>query len=169
MATDTAKPWRTYAVGAPPFVNTLTQLEFSKAYWIRVHNTATLHLKPGPRLNPAQAGFGPPATYYGAVLPSDQLTPTAGMTVTAWINGQSCGQTQTLVSNLHGRPQVVYAINVFAENPAQPNGCGMPGKTITFTLNGQKVAPSALWNPEAAWELTLNADSQLFLPAIFRK
>lgn len=33
-------------MNAPSFVNTLTYLEFSKAYWLRITDTTTLRLRP---------------------------------------------------------------------------------------------------------------------------
>ncbi len=53
----------------------------------------------------------PPATYYGAMQASPDFVPVAGMTVTAWVNGNACAQGHTLKVG----DQIAYSIHVFAD------------------------------------------------------
>lgn len=102
-------------------------------------------------------------------------TPTTGMTVTAWIGNKLCGSTHTLMGKLHGRSQVVYDINVIAENPNTPNGCGLAGKLITFRINNKVISPAVVWDTTQVWEVTLGgaappgSEPAVYLPVIFSK
>jgi hypothetical protein len=169
---DPNDPWKIYDVAAPAWVNDLAQLEFPKAYWINITDASQpIFVKPAGQIQSAEAGSGPPATYYGAVLSSPALTPTVGMAVTAWIEGNPCGQTQTISGDLHGQAQVVYAINVIGENPTSPNGCGTAGKTVSFRLNDQAVQPTTPWINDRAREVSLNQSGDpgpIFFPILFK-
>ncbi|MCP4994791.1 MAG: hypothetical protein GY934_13570 [Gammaproteobacteria bacterium] len=89
------------------------------------------------------------------------------MAVTAQIDGNVCGQTQTISDTLHGQAQIVYTLNVYSADGL--NGCGQPGKQVTFQINGQDVPTSVSWNNDHAREVTLNATaiaSDIYLPVL---
>ncbi len=94
---------------------------------------------------------GPPATYYGPVLAGPGFTPTAGMLVTAWIDGNLCGQSETL--EVSG--QIVYTINVLAEGPGGAAGCGALGRVVTFQVGFQVMVSTAKWDNSRVWERPL--------------
>ena len=124
--------WRIYSPKSPDWVNDLEVLEFGKGYWIRATENVTWYISPAPAL--AMASFSeippPPATYYGVLLAGADFVPTAGMTVTAWVDGSMCGQGQTL--EVDG--EIVYSIHVLAEDENTGVGCGVPGETVTFQV-----------------------------------
>ncbi|MCP4994790.1 MAG: hypothetical protein GY934_13565, partial [Gammaproteobacteria bacterium] len=75
VLTDTVDPWKIYDVAAPPWVNDLNNLEFPQAYWVNITKAITLYLNPAAQgLTAAGNGFGPPATYYGAVISGTTIT-----------------------------------------------------------------------------------------------
>jgi len=84
----------------------------------------------------------PPTTFYGPALSGASFAPAAGMTVTAWIDGHSCGQGRTRLVD----GQVMYTINVFAEGPGGAPGCGAPGRLITFKIGSTAMNALAAWN-----------------------
>ena len=86
------------------------------------------------------------------------------MEVTAWIDDHLCGQTRTL--GVGG--QVVYAINVLAEDAAVAIGCGAPGREIMFHVGTQVIAPTAAWDNGRLWKQTLQPNWRVFLPLILR-
>ncbi len=167
-ATDVDDLWKVYDVSVPDWVNDLWELEFGHGYWISVTQSITLSLKGASASSLATASSvpRPPATYYGAVLAGPGFTPTAGMPVKAWINGNLCGQGQTLKVN----GQVVYTINVFAEGSGEAAGCGAPGRIVTFQVGSQIMAPTAVWDDSRLWALSLSptAKQRLYLPLIFK-
>ena len=119
---DEVDPWKVYDVTVPDWVNDLSVLQFGRGYWIKVSEAISSLLKGATAsLGVAAAGpHSPPSTYYGAVLAGPELTPGAGTTVTARVNGNLCGQGVTL--EVHG--QIVYTINVLAEGPGSAAACG---------------------------------------------
>jgi hypothetical protein len=146
-----------YDVDAPAWVNDLTTLEFSHGYWITVTQDVVWRIR-GPSYArrggpaPGQAGsiLNPPATYYGEVQAGSGFTPTAGMVVIARINGNVCGQGQTLLVG----GQVVYSVKVLADGPGAP-GCGAPGRTVTFEVATRTMATTTWWNNDRVWYLPL--------------
>jgi hypothetical protein len=168
--TDTLDPWKMYDLTAPAFANDLRGLQFPNSYWINLTDTTTLQLKPANATrNTAGLASGPPASYYGPVLSSARLTPKAGMMITAWIDGYSCGQTRIITGTLHGQARLVYALNVPGANPAQPDLCGQAGRTITFTIAGQPVLPQVDWSIDQVREVTLNSTpGPMYFPLIFK-
>jgi hypothetical protein len=89
-ANDTNDPWRIYDVTMPDWGNSLAVLEFGKGYWINASDSITLHLQIGVAgatiAGGAHEGLPePPSTFYGTMLPGESFTPTAGMTIDAWI------------------------------------------------------------------------------------
>ena len=113
--TDTADPWRIYDVTVPDWVNDLHELQFGRGYWINTTQAITLRLRGASAAQTAQAidMTGPPATFYGAVLPGPGFTPAAGMRVKARVGDAVCGQAVT--KNIGG--QIVYTVKVSADGP----------------------------------------------------
>jgi hypothetical protein len=158
--------WRTYYPDvAPPFeglVNDLTELEFSRAYWLYATGAITGYLPTGSDEPLADGLQLPPATYYGWVQPTPEFTPQAGMTIEARIDGQLCGQTS--IVSLDG--QLAYRIQVTAKNLiGAANGCGALGKQVTFRVDDQTMGDALAWDNGRAWYHPLFVDAkQLFLP-----
>jgi len=92
-----------------------------------------------------------PATYYGPVLAGIGFSPAAGMAVTAWIEGNLCGQSSTMV--VEG--QVAYTVDVLAEGLGGAEGCGALGRRVTFEVGSQIMEPNVGWDNSQAWELPL--------------
>jgi hypothetical protein len=159
--TDPADPWKLYAPGVPEWVNDLDALEFGHGYWISVTQPITLHL--GGADGVASGIPMPPATYYGRVEPGAGFTPAAGMTVTAWIDGNLCGQGVLTDVAEYG---VAYVVDVMADDGGAWVGCGAPGREVVFRVDSQEVAPIALWNNDQVWELTLRPPGQIYLPLV---
>jgi hypothetical protein len=158
-ATDEADPWKVRDVtGTPGYVNDLHFLEFGQGYWISVTQPITLYLKggSGSTVSTEAAASGaqsPPATYYGKVLDGDGFTPAPGMVVAAWVDGNACGQGETL--EVGG--EVVYSVNVFADGSRQAAGCGAPGRVVTFEVSSQVMVSTAVWDNDRLWEVALRA------------
>lgn len=95
----------------------------------------------------------PPASYYGQIWPTADFTPTANLSVTAWIDGVLCGQTQTVERN----GQITYIIDVQANWPGAP-GCGESESVIRFYVDGQPLRPASLWDNGMPHELDLTFD-----------
>jgi hypothetical protein len=167
-ATDEADPWKVYDVtGIPDWVNDLHNLEFSEGYWISVTQAITLNLKGTSDLALARAGglSSPPSTYYGRVLTGPGSAPTAGRTVTAWIDDRLCGQGQTL--EVDG--QIVYSVNVFADAPGGNAGCGTPGQWVRFEVGAQAMATVARWDNSRVHELALSSGFRVYLPLVLKQ
>ena len=151
---DSTDPWKVYDVSVPPWVNDLSTFRFGEAYWISLTQSITLSLNGGSPSSPNRNlnVQSPPTTFYGSVLAGGDFTPTAGMVVTAWINGKMCGQGTTLQNG----GDIVYSVNVFADGPGGASGCGMPGRYITFAVNGQSMLPRVEWNNDQVWNVPLS-------------
>ena len=170
-----SNPWQVYSVGAPEWVNDLQQFEFGQAYWINVTQAATVYFKgnsPDDRSGLANVP-SPPATYYGRVIAGNGFNPTAGMAVIAKIGGQNCGQTQLTQDQLGGQQQVVYVIDVWQDDGQTYNGCGLPGRTVTFEVGGQALNASAIWSNSQVWRCDLGLEagrcqSLLYLPLMHK-
>jgi hypothetical protein len=167
--TDVDDPWKVYDTDAPPWVNDLTNMEYGRGYWIRATQAITVLLQ-GDSTTPAalQSNAGalptPPATYYGEVLAGIKVSPTSGMEVVARVNGAVCGQAQTrLVSG-----QVVYVVDVLADDGGAAAGCGVPGRVVQFEVGGQPIATTALWAADRPHQLTLHSEYHNYLPVIMR-
>lgn len=93
----------------------------------------------------------PPATFYGEVQAGPGFIPTTGMSVTAWIDGQACGQSFTMVQE----GSVVYAVDVVGDGPGGSEGCGSAGRTVVFEIGAQYVAPTAPWDSSQMHYLAL--------------
>ncbi len=175
-ASDLANQWKVYNASVPSWVNDLHNLEFGHGYWIKLSQSVMLWLKggsasryPTPALPIAQSSDGegenptPPATFYG-ILPAS-LSPQAGQTLTAWIDGKVCGQALTFQE----ADKVVFVIKVFAEDDAAYTGCGFPGRTVTFQLEGQNLGLRLPWQTERLVELYAPPSVYtIYLPSVSR-
>jgi len=168
---DSADPdlynrWRVFDVTAPPWVNTLHKLEFGRCYWITVTEAITLYLKgaESPDREVKTTMQLPPATYYGEVRAGSGFTPYAGMTISALIDGHLCGQAQMI--EIDG--QVVYAMQVWADDGGSWAGCGAPRRTVTFYAGSQPMRPTAVWNNSQSRELpiTVRDSDFVYLPLV---
>jgi hypothetical protein len=169
VVTDTSDPWRVYGVDVDSYVNRLHRLRFGQGYWISVTKTITWYIG-GDSDSKALAASdvqnmpGPPATYYGPLLAGQGFTPTAGVTMTAWVGRKLCGHGRTLEYG----DEVVYSIHVFADVPGGTTGCGTPGRYVTFKVGSQAYAPAAAWNNRRLWELALRPAWCFYLPLVLR-
>lgn len=160
-------PWRVYGTDVPSYVNRLHELQFGQGYWISATETVTWYIggeSEALAASDVQNMQSPPATYYGSVLAGQGITPTTGMTVTAWVNSKPCGQGQTM--EMGG--EVVYSIHVFADGPGGAAGCGEPGERVAFWVGGQAMSPTAVWDNNRLWELALRPAWQAYLPLVLR-
>ncbi len=140
--------WKGYHSTTPSWVNTLTEAAFGQGYWVYVTQDVTLYLKGSTEEYNELASSElatVPAVYYGAVQAGAGFVPAAGQTVQASMNGAVCGQGQTRTVD----GQVVYAVTVVAA------GCGAPGDTVSFTVGGQAMGPTATWDNTQANAVTL--------------
>ena len=103
----------------------------------------------------------PPATYYGRVESGPGFTPVAGMTVTAWIEGNLCGQGVLMDVVGYG---VAYTVDVMADDGGAWAGCGAPGREVVFRVGSQEMVPAATWSNDRVWELGLGPPGQIYLP-----
>jgi hypothetical protein len=163
---DTNDPWKMYDVTVPPWVNDLSVLEYGRVYWINVTRPITLYLSEGTSFASAAMNIptAPPSTFYGEVVGGAGLTPTAGMKVTAWVNGNQCGQGQTRdLGN-----EIVYVVDVSADDLGSTTGCGAPGRWITFQVANQHMASGAAWDNTRVYELALSPRVRLYLPLVIK-
>jgi hypothetical protein len=166
---DSSDPWKVYAPAPiPPWVNDLHELHFGQGYWISATQAITWYLKgsEGEYQRQAVSLQSPPATYYGPVLSSNAFTPTLGMTVTAWIDGHQCGQSETL--EMDG--QVVYSLNVFADGPGGAVGCGAADKTVAFQVGSQMMYSKPEWDNSRVWYQPLSDQTlaYIYLPLVLK-
>ncbi|MFZ1490502.1 MAG: hypothetical protein WAS51_11210, partial [Ilumatobacteraceae bacterium] len=174
-------PWQVYAPGAPAGFNTLQELRFGQGYFIHTTGDAVLRFKglspfaesasgyrtnassrksapPLPSLLPplARSLVSPPALITGTIEPGSGFSPTAGLTVTAWIKGRACGDGSTLVMT-NGISYISYSVMVRAADEDPWSGCGVPSAVITFSLESLALsAPTPVtWNNSAATAVTL--------------
>ncbi len=169
-ANDTNDPWRIYDVTMPDWGNSLGVLEFGKGYWINASDSITLHLKTGVAganmAGEADQGLPePPSTFYGTILPGEGFTPTAGMTIGAWIGDAPCGQGKS--RDISG--QIGYVVHVFSDGLGA-TGCGTPGKVVRFTVDEQRMSNEITWDNWQVWHLDLNpaTERKAYLPLIVR-
>jgi hypothetical protein len=158
--TDT---WHMYDVTAQPYANDLDVLEYGHGYWINVSQAITLYLPGDSTIGPLEtvALQSPPSSFYGPVLGGVDFTPTAGMPVTAMVNGAVCAQGETIPYE----GDVVYALHVVG-GP----GCGTPGDEIVFEVDGQSMAPRPVWDNSRVRRLPLEPDEgyEIYLPLVIR-
>jgi hypothetical protein len=113
----------------------------------------------------SQVVIAPPDTFYGPVLAGTGFTPAPGMTVLARVNGVLCGQgTTQFVTG-----QIVYVVDVFADDASgQHAGCGAPGRSVVFTVNGRPMTPAAPWDNALPSQVPLLPAQTLYLPLVLR-
>jgi hypothetical protein len=157
-ASYTDSGWKCFGVDVPSWVNEITNLEFD-SYWVYVTEPITMHLSGGT--NSIQNIHTPPATYYGTVLSGPGFTPTAGMQVTAWIEGNHCGHGETLEAN----GQIVYVIHVLADNIEDTSRCGVDGRWIAFQVESRMMSRYVIWNNTQMWNLPLS-QPRIYLPLV---
>jgi hypothetical protein len=161
----TWEAWDVYGVGVPGYVNDLKELVFGRGYWISVTQAITMYIGgSGGQSELSVASLPPqvPATYYGRVLGG--IGP--GETVRAWVDGNLCGQGQTMVAD----NRVVYAINVLAEEGGLV-GCGAVGREITFQVGSVMMYQTAVWDDSRLWEVWLSESAmpfEVYLPSVLR-
>jgi hypothetical protein len=139
-------------------------LQFAQVYWISMTEAITWYVRGNSALQDIQNMHTPPATYYGPVTPIDGFTPAAGMPVTARVNGNVCGQSQTLEAD----GEIVYFIHVFADDSGATAGCGAPGREVVLQVSTPEITATAAWDNSRLWELMLGAGKRLYLPLILR-
>ncbi len=149
--------WLVYDVSQAPVFNTLFDLEFGKGYWINVSEGITLYLASRLEMGMSPAIPEPPALFYGELLPTFGFTPQAGMVVQAYADGLACGQGVT--KEYQGK--IVYSVIAWNNN-----GCAVSGRTMTFTVNGQMMIQSSIWDNTVSHRLDLSQNWQLFLPIV---
>jgi hypothetical protein len=173
-AEDEVDPWEVHDVTAPDYVQDLAVLKYGHGYWINVSDAITLYLKSGVEAARRASGSDlpfPPATYYGAVQSSAAFTPTAGMTVTAWMDDHLCGQGAVTETETYG---IVYVVDVLAADLGDAAGCGAPGREVSFQVGAQAMVPTAVWSNSQLWELALSPKEypapgeRVYLPLIMR-
>jgi hypothetical protein len=167
-APGTADPWKVYDVTAPDWVNDLDTLTYGHGYWINVSEPVTLYLKAGA-YSTAGVDSGlpsPPATYYGSLLAGRAFSPEPGMAGRAWVGGTLCGQAQTM--EVGG--DVVYVVDVLADDGGSAAGCGLVGREVSFDLDSQRMEPTAVWDNTRLWHLPLSpvSEERIYLPVIVR-
>jgi hypothetical protein len=165
---STADRWLVYDVTAPSYVNTLSQLEYGRGYWINASQAITplLPIDVSTKGSTDLALPAPPATFYGPVQGWAGFSPVAGQVVQAWVAGQLCGEGRTLAE----QGQIVFVVHVSAHSTASHAGCGMLGQTISFQVGSHRMGTTALWDNRQLHPLTLQPSSQarLYLPLVIR-
>jgi hypothetical protein len=88
--------------------------------------------------------------------PADN-TLTVGLTVQAKIDGVLCGEGKT--QQING--EIVYVVDVAARDDGALNGCGAPGRTVTFTIGEETLATTADWDNNDVHALALSVDNSV--------
>jgi hypothetical protein len=86
------------------------------------------------------------------------------MSVVAMVDGQVCAEGRT--QEVEG--QVIYVLDVPAEEPGYGAGCGALGRSVTFEVGEQPLPTTISWNNDHPRELTLQNQATLYLPFISR-
>ena len=144
--------WQVYDVKADAinhdYVNDLKMMEPGKGYWIHLSEAVILRLRgnssPEQMQTQDAASMPPmlPTTYYGPIAEDDEFQPEADMKVTAWVDDTLCGQGKTL----EWGEEIVYSVKVLADGDGVAEGCGAPGKQMTFKVGSTSMATTAIWN-----------------------
>ncbi|NJM42095.1 MAG: hypothetical protein HC853_15765 [Anaerolineae bacterium] len=167
---DADDPWKVYDVAAPSYVNDLSELAFGQSYWVRATRPITLYLDPSKDNALAANALEPmmstpsalPFTIYGVVRGDLSLKPAAGMSVVATINGEICGETETM--SYQG--QIVYTLNVLADIGGDTAGCGVVGRSAEIEINGKPLGSVSL--RESGQVRQANMPPRLYLPLVRR-
>ncbi len=104
-----------------------------------------------------------PATFYGSVTIDGAPAPT-GTEVRAFIGAVDCTQAAPGERPVFRDGEAAaYVVTVLHES--QRPGCGRPGATVTFTIDGQPALQSASWQPgPARVDLSLGSPTVIPLP-----
>jgi hypothetical protein len=129
--------------------NTLHQLEFGKGYEITVTQNVTLRLK-GDGVGPSAAAAAVPALYHGTVEDRAISASATGVPVVARVDGRVCGQGVAWAEG--GRMR--YFVAVLADGPGA-QGCGAPGRRVTFEVGGKVMATTATWDGRSTGQFRL--------------
>lgn len=121
-------------------VNDLSTLEPLNAYWVYAITDTVPYIGVGRAS--ATLPFTPPTTFYGELTASALFTPTAGMAISATVNGVVCGS--AVVQEVNSSPG--YVVQVSAETSG---ACGDAGRTVEFWVDGEPFG-TAVWNNSQA-------------------
>ena len=169
---DTADPWKVFDANAPDWVNDLKTLEYGNGYWVNVSIPITLQIKvapdtggerptlamAAPTLSDALGRRNPPGVYYGTIQNVGGQTRPASRVITAEIDGQQCGTGTILPASVgRGSGELRYIVKVVAAELGAARGCGLPGKNVTFKLDGKELLPAVPWDNRRPTEQTLRA------------
>ena len=154
-----------------PLVNTLLTMTLD-TYWIQATVTNTLFVRVDDNASTILPNFQrslalPPMTVYGWITPTNNFSAQAGMSVTAWIGNQLCGQTN--IVELEGKLAYVLQVKGWSYlNGSSP--CGLEGAIVSFRVGIQPLETALVWDNTQARYYPLywpNSDKlMLFLPII---
>jgi hypothetical protein len=85
------------------------------------------------------------------------------MTVTAWVDGNLCGQ--GVLTDVAGYG-VAYVVDAPAD--AELAGCGAPGREVSFRVGTEAMVPTAAWDNSQVRELPLGPPWRVYLPLVER-
>ena len=86
------------------------------------------------------------------------------MPVTAWIDGNVCGQAETIAAD----DQIVYVIHVQAEGSGDFAGCGAIGRAVAFQIGEQMMTQGTTWDDSRMWALDLSERLRLYMPLMIQ-
>ncbi|MGB8251974.1 MAG: VCBS repeat-containing protein, partial [Anaerolineaceae bacterium] len=112
--TDSWLVFDPYLASGFDWVNTLTQLQFGKAYWIYATEGTTVYFGSPPTIS-SSAGWLP-ITFYGWINPYKGSIPVAGMTVSVWQDGTLKGQGITQAQG----GKIVYVLQALVDDSSGP-------------------------------------------------
>jgi subtilisin-like proprotein convertase family protein len=165
-AEDSSDPWEVYQVDGPGYLNDLSELEPARGYWISATRAVTIHFSNVMALVAQDSPpASPPDTYYGEIEGSATFTPMVGMEVTAWIGGVLCGR--GLTREYGG--QIVYVVDVMADDGVANAGCGRLGRRVALTVGGQRMVPTVPWDNSQLNEVRLAPASVVYLPLVLKR
>jgi hypothetical protein len=149
------------------YLNDLDVLEFGKTYWIKVKRDTDFYFgvyDGNARLEATADTELPPNLVYGYVNATDNYAPEVGTTLTAYVGDTVCGE--TTIDELDG--QLVYKLQVTADNALNPNNCGNTGRVVRIQ-DGERTVGSYTWNADQdAIMLILGKRYMIYLPLISR-
>jgi subtilisin-like proprotein convertase family protein len=150
---NTAQPWQVYDISAPPYVNSLRYLDYGRGYWLNIEGLTTAQTARAATLSADLAAQvpTPPATYYGQLLASNTLSPTAGLKVQALVGEKICGEATTQAYN----NMIVFSLIVPADDGGALAGCGAPGRSVVFQVGAERLPYQASWDNARPRELRL--------------
>jgi hypothetical protein len=64
----------------------------------------------------------------------------------------------------------VHTVHVFGDGPDRAQGCGTPGREVTFVVDSQAMGPTAVWDNDRVHELILTPDESwmVYMPLVIR-